>query len=343
MPLEKYADLEIQGHNVHHKVGISQGELISELSKGGFGLVWYQDEEQHRGMECDISFEMAKYLAAGIPIIVPVGVSNQTLIEKNHLGLIVNSLDEGIEMIVTMRESEYQRYIQSINQFVPPLRNGYYTKKCLVDVVLSVCRNDAGEISAPANIYNFGNSAFTFSVLKESYGNNLALSWSYQGKTDGFLVYDIRENLIYDTENVHQHFCLISGYERESGFIVKAFINTLRGKLIVAESSPTYVSAEEYDWVGVSIIIPVYNAENYIARIIDLVLAQSFHDLEIIIVNDGSTDRTADIIEWYAEKYLNVKTLHQENGGPAVARNAGIKAARGEYIGFIDRDYIINP
>ena len=111
----------------------------------------------------------------------------------------------------------------------------------------------------------------------------------------------------------------------------------------MAASEPIYVSAEEYDRVEVSMIIPVYNAENYIARGIDAVLAQSFHGLEIIIVNDGSTDHTADIIEWYAKKYTNVKILHQENGGPAVARNTGIECAVGEYIGFMDSDDTIHP
>ncbi len=96
-------------------------------------MVWYQDEESYQCMKYGISYPLARYLAAGIPMIVPAGISNQTLIEKNHLGLIVNSLDEAIAVIESMTESEYQEYTRYVSQFAPAVRRGYYTKKCLID------------------------------------------------------------------------------------------------------------------------------------------------------------------------------------------------------------------
>jgi len=85
----------------------------------------------------------------------------------------------------------------------------------------------------------------------------------------------------------------------------------------------------------ISVVIPAYNAGKYIGRTIDSVLAQTRSADEIIVVDDGSTDNTADVIRRYGEK---VKYIHQANAGASVARNTGIKAACGEWIAFLDGD-----
>jgi glycosyltransferase involved in cell wall biosynthesis len=90
-------------------------------------------------------------------------------------------------------------------------------------------------------------------------------------------------------------------------------------------------------------VIPAYNAQDGIARSIDTVLAQSFPDVEIIVVDDGSTDNTPNIVDWYASNYQNVTAIHQENAGVQAARNMGIAHARGEFTGFIDSDDMIRP
>ena len=89
---------------------------------------------------------------------------------------------------------------------------------------------------------------------------------------------------------------------------------------------------------AVSVIIPVYNVQNYIARCIDSVLAQDFQDFEIILVDDGSTDNSGKICDEYSAKDSRIKVLHKINGGVSSARNYGIGIARGEYITFIDSD-----
>lgn len=343
VPLKLYGVSADQGLNVSNMGELSSGEFISALSKGGFGLVWYQDSESRRYMEYDASFSLSRYLAAGIPVIVPLGISNQTLIEKNHLGLAVSSLEEAVTAVESMSESEYQEYIRCVRQFSPALRNGYYTKKCLMDAVLAVCRKDAGEMVTPTKVYDMGEQAFTYVVLRESYGGNLALSWSYHGEPDGFLIYDSSGKLVYETRNPHQHYFLAKGYKKEDGFVIKAYIDTRKGKAIIAESKQVYLQELQYDHADVSLIIPAYNAEDYIARSIDTVLAQSFVNLELLIVNDGSTDRTQEIIDWYADNYHNVTGIYQENSGVPAARNTGIKNAKGEYIGFMDNDDMIHP
>lgn len=93
----------------------------------------------------------------------------------------------------------------------------------------------------------------------------------------------------------------------------------------------------------ISIIVPVYNTEKYLKKCLDSLINQTFKDMEIIIINDGSTDNSEDIIKEYQEKYSNkIKSYKKENGGLSSARNYGITKANGEYIAFIDSDDYID-
>lgn len=87
-----------------------------------------------------------------------------------------------------------------------------------------------------------------------------------------------------------------------------------------------------------SIIIPVYNSEMYAAKSINSVISQSISDYELILVDDGSTDRSSIICNAYAESYPFIRVYHQDNQGHTAARNAGLRVARGEYILFVDSD-----
>ncbi|MDR1614865.1 MAG: glycosyltransferase, partial [Campylobacteraceae bacterium] len=88
----------------------------------------------------------------------------------------------------------------------------------------------------------------------------------------------------------------------------------------------------------ISIIIPVYNVESYLKQCLDSATNQTLKEIEIICVNDGSTDTSLAILQQYAQKDARIKIINQKNGGLANARNSGIKAANGEYIGFVDSD-----
>lgn len=88
-----------------------------------------------------------------------------------------------------------------------------------------------------------------------------------------------------------------------------------------------------------SIIVPVYNVENYLAECLDSVLLeQETDDFEVILVNDGSTDGSTEICKYYVEKFSQIKYIYQDNQGLSVARNTGIAAAQGEYLIFLDSD-----
>jgi len=93
----------------------------------------------------------------------------------------------------------------------------------------------------------------------------------------------------------------------------------------------------------VSIIIPVYNAEIYLQRCLDSVLGQIYAKLEVIVINDGSTDGSADICEEYAQSDSRIKVIHKENGGVSSARNSGLDTASGGWIGFVDADDWVEP
>lgn len=88
----------------------------------------------------------------------------------------------------------------------------------------------------------------------------------------------------------------------------------------------------------VSIIIPVYNTAKYLRECINSVLNQTYSDIEVLLVNDGSTDGSSEICDEYAKQDERVKCFHLENGGVSRARNVGLKAAEGEYICFLDSD-----
>lgn len=88
----------------------------------------------------------------------------------------------------------------------------------------------------------------------------------------------------------------------------------------------------------VSVIIPVYNSERYLSDCIDSVLSQSYTNIEIILVDDGSTDSSPQICNDFCKNYKNILVLHQKNSGVSAARNAGVSLSNGEYITFLDSD-----
>ena len=101
--------------------------------------------------------------------------------------------------------------------------------------------------------------------------------------------------------------------------------------------------AKEKRMAEVSIIVPVYQVENYLHKCVDSILAQTFTDFELILVDDGSKDRSGQICDEYAEMDERVKVIHKENSGPSDTRNRGIEQAAGNYFMFVDSDDYIAP
>lgn len=93
----------------------------------------------------------------------------------------------------------------------------------------------------------------------------------------------------------------------------------------------------------ISVIVPIYGVEKYLAQCVDSLLAQSYDKLEIILVDDGSPDKCGEICDEYEKKDKRVKVIHKQNGGLSSARNAGLKCATGQYIGYVDSDDYVDP
>lgn len=93
----------------------------------------------------------------------------------------------------------------------------------------------------------------------------------------------------------------------------------------------------------VSIIVPIYNAQNYLSRCLDSLLAQTLEDIEIVLINDGSKDDSLAICRAYQERDSRIIVIDQKNAGVSAARNAGLDRARGQYVGFVDPDDWVEP
>ena len=93
----------------------------------------------------------------------------------------------------------------------------------------------------------------------------------------------------------------------------------------------------------VSIIVPVYNVANYLKKCLDSLVAQTYRAIEIILIDDGSTDTSGQICDTYNQKFKNIIVVHSTNSGQAAARNKGLSLATGEYIGFVDSDDWVEP
>lgn len=93
----------------------------------------------------------------------------------------------------------------------------------------------------------------------------------------------------------------------------------------------------------ISVIVPVYNVARYLRRCVDSILTQTYENLEILLVDDGATDSSGAICDEYAAREPRVRVIHKENEGLSSARNAGIDAARGDYLAFVDSDDWIEP
>lgn len=93
----------------------------------------------------------------------------------------------------------------------------------------------------------------------------------------------------------------------------------------------------------ISVIVPVYNVERYLSDCVDSILAQTLQEFELLLIDDGSTDRSALLCDEYAAKDPRIRVFHQENKGQSAARNFGIAHARGEWVCFVDSDDLIHP
>lgn len=185
-------------------------------------------------------------------------------------------------------------------------------------------------------------------VVNEAYGGEVAVSWIFNGDVDGYVLLKNGVECL-DIDDGLAHIAMVK-YSAEK-FKIRGYKNVFGAKVFTCESDEASVAdennranMEKPNDYKLSVVIPAYNAQKFISRCISSALASDLKDIEVIAVDDGSTDETKDILSWYENMYPQFfKKIFKENGGAAEARNYGIAESKGHYIAFIDSDDMIRP
>lgn len=185
-------------------------------------------------------------------------------------------------------------------------------------------------------------------VVNEAYGGEVAVSWIFNGDVDGYLLLKNGVECL-DIDDGLAHIAMVK-YSAEK-FKIRGYKNVFGAKVFTCESDEASVAdennranMEKPNDYKLSVVIPAYNAQKFISRCISSALASDLKEIEVIAVDDGSTDETKDILSWYENMYPQFfKKIFKENGGAAEARNYGIAESKGHYIAFIDSDDMIRP
>lgn len=143
LPLHLFStNAPVAGEKVDFKGWQSPTNLLLKLAEGGWGLVWSNNLDVEEYMKVCLSYKLSTYLAAGIPVVVKKEISNQKIIEDNKLGLVVNDLNEAVIKVKSLSSKDYQEYIEHTIHFAELLRNGFFTKKLLIETVHCLLRKD---------------------------------------------------------------------------------------------------------------------------------------------------------------------------------------------------------
>lgn len=185
-------------------------------------------------------------------------------------------------------------------------------------------------------------------VVNEAYGGEVAVSWIFNGDVDGYVLLKNGVECL-DIDDGLAHIAMVK-YSAEK-FKIRGYKNVFGAKVFTCESDEASVADENNranmdkpNDYKLSVVIPAYNAQKFISRCISSALASDLKEIEVIAVDDGSTDETKDILSWYENMYPQFfKKIFKENGGAAEARNYGIAESKGHYIAFIDSDDMIRP
>lgn len=185
-------------------------------------------------------------------------------------------------------------------------------------------------------------------VVNEAYGGEVAVSWIFNGDVDGYVLLKNGVECL-DIDDGLAHIAMVK-YSAEK-FKIRGYKNVFGAKVFTCESDEASVAdennranMEKPNDYKLSVVIPAYNAQKFISRCISSALASDLKEIEVIAVDDGSTDETKDILSWYENMYPQFfKKIFKENGGAAEARNYGIAESKGHYISFIDSDDMIRP
>lgn len=130
-------ELDVTGKNIQLNGYQSELGLLSQMSQGGFGLVW-SSEKAKEYYYCVMPYKLGNFLAAGIPVIVERGIAPAKAIEKNHLGFVVDCLEEASQRVQSCTPQQYNEMVENIFHFNFLIKDGYFTKKLLLDAIFAL-------------------------------------------------------------------------------------------------------------------------------------------------------------------------------------------------------------
>ncbi len=176
---------------------------------------------------------------------------------------------------------------------------------------------------------------------------NITICFTMDGVYDKYYLYE-KVNDKYKLLIILEDFIFNSDILKENHtYYVEAYNIDKDRQILMGKSDDYVLTLEEVKMnkpSKVSIIIPVYNCEKYLSRCVDSIILSSLNSLDIIMIDDGSTDNSVAITDWYKEKYSDFITVkHQENRGVSYTRNEGMKYVTGEFTGFVDNDDVVHP
>jgi len=184
---------------------------------------------------------------------------------------------------------------------------------------------------------------------------NIRIIQSYKGLSLSFETEELYDEFnIYEMINEEKKLILSSNVgtitttllKQQKRYYVKAYKH-VNDTLVLKARSTVFICEpnwrNEYRSTNLSVVVPVYNCEQYISRTIDSVLMSTYKDLEIILVDDESTDNSPKICDWYKEHYPQIRVVHIPHGDLCKARNTGMDLAEGKFIAFLDSDDIVHP
>ena len=199
------------------------------------------------------------------------------------------------------------------------------------------------------NSFSITNKIYKIITLKSmrSY-KGITLIGDISGMYDKYYLYEKIDNE-YKLLMILEDFLVISDELKEGHTYYMEAYSKENGKLELKAKSLDYVLKPEKPLKrsalpNISVVIPVYNSENFISRCVDSILLSSFKELEIVLVDDESKDKSGEILDWYQNEFPGtVRVHHQKNQGVSFARNKGIELAKGEFIGLVDNDDLVHP
>lgn len=258
-------------------------------------------------------------------------INNNT---NKHIVIGLNNLHNWEEItrtdknILTIKKEDLKSFIELKIQYIIEDK-----KDIIIDTTSSLKLNNSTFEELPVRIIN-------------SY-NGITISYASNTQYDKYYLYEKNNdtyNLILETEDFQITSNII---KKDKYYYIEGLTKENDNYVLRAKSNEFLCVPETLSFtkkIDLSVVVPIYNAEIFLSRCLDSILLSTFNSFELILINDGSTDNSKKILDWYEKEYKDViKVIHKENEGVTYSRNKGIEIATGEYIAFVDNDDLIHP